>query len=85
METRLGQNSHCREPSTRDLPHYESYLSWNSSMSVIIFDYSILQRPMLIFFFSGRDDDYQTLNLTFASNVLKFGFIISLFPKPLKP
>ncbi|KAF8488648.1 cytochrome P450 [Russula emetica] len=32
-----------------------------------------------------RDHDYQTLNLSFASNVLKFGFIISLFPKPLKP
>ena len=37
METRLGQNPHFREPSTRDLPHHEPYLSWNSSMSVIIF------------------------------------------------
>ncbi|KAN0118582.1 Cytochrome P450, partial [Russula decolorans] len=33
----------------------------------------------------SRDEDYQTLNLTFAINVLKFGFIISLFPKSLKP
>ncbi|KAH9993110.1 cytochrome P450 [Russula vinacea] len=32
-----------------------------------------------------RDYDYQTLNLTFAVNVVKFGLIISLFPKPLKP
>ncbi|KAF8489259.1 hypothetical protein F5888DRAFT_1951995 [Russula emetica] len=31
-----------------------------------------------------RDYDYQTLNLTFAANAVKFGFIISLFPKPLK-
>jgi hypothetical protein len=34
--------------------------------------------------FPGRDYDYQTLNLTFAGNAVKFGFIISLFPKPLK-
>jgi cytochrome P450 len=32
-----------------------------------------------------RDYDYQTLNLTFAVNVVKFGLIISLFPEPLKP
>ncbi|KAF8463174.1 cytochrome P450 [Russula ochroleuca] len=32
-----------------------------------------------------RDYDYQTLNSTFAVNVVKFGMIISLFPKPLKP
>ncbi|KAF8467566.1 cytochrome P450 [Russula ochroleuca] len=32
-----------------------------------------------------RDYDYQTLNLTFAVNLLKFGMIISLFPKPLRP
>jgi len=25
------------------------------------------------------------LNLTFATNVVKFGMVISLFPKPLKP
>ncbi|KAF8467591.1 cytochrome P450 [Russula ochroleuca] len=31
-----------------------------------------------------RDHDYQTLNLTFAVNVMKYGMIISLFPKPLK-
>jgi cytochrome P450 len=31
-----------------------------------------------------QDYDYQTLNLTFAVNVVKFGLIISLFPKPLK-
>jgi hypothetical protein len=34
--------------------------------------------------FKGQDYDYQTLNLTFAVNVVKFGLIISLFPKPLK-
>ncbi|KAF8463187.1 cytochrome P450 [Russula ochroleuca] len=32
-----------------------------------------------------RDYDYQTLNSTFADNVVKFGMIISLFPKSLKP
>jgi hypothetical protein len=37
------------------------------------------------YFFSGRDYDYQTLNLTFAINVVKFGLIIGMFPKPLKP
>ena len=36
-------------------------------------------------FFPGRDYDYQTLNLTFAVNVIKFGLIISMFPRPLKP
>jgi hypothetical protein len=33
----------------------------------------------------GRDQDYVTLNLTFAVNVMKFATIIGLFPKPLKP
>ena len=32
-----------------------------------------------------RDYDYQTLNLTFAINVMKYGLIIGLFPEPLKP
>jgi len=32
-----------------------------------------------------RDYDYQTLNLTYAVNVVKFGLIIGMFPKPLKP
>ncbi|KAN0118636.1 hypothetical protein V8E52_005059 [Russula decolorans] len=31
------------------------------------------------------DYDYQTLNLTFAVNVVKFGLIIGMFPNPLKP
>ncbi|KAF8490824.1 cytochrome P450 [Russula emetica] len=31
-----------------------------------------------------RDQDYQTLNITCARNVVKFGVIISLFPKPFK-
>ena len=43
-----------------------------------------LQQPALIFL-PGRDHDYQTLNLTFAVNVVKFGLIIGMFPKPLKP
>ena len=33
----------------------------------------------------GRNQDYVTLNLNFAVNVLKFATIISMFPKPLKP
>ncbi|KAI0000304.1 cytochrome P450 [Russula vinacea] len=32
-----------------------------------------------------QDHDYQNLNLTFAVNVVKFGLIIGMFPKPLKP
>ncbi|KAF8491192.1 cytochrome P450 [Russula emetica] len=32
-----------------------------------------------------RDYDYQTLNLTYAVNIVKFGLIIGMFPKPLKP
>ena len=44
-----------------------------------------LQHPVLISFFPGRDYNYQTLNLTFAVNVIKFGLIISMFPRPLKP
>ena len=36
------------------------------------------------FFLPGRDHDYQTLNLTFATNVVKSALIIRLFPKPLK-
>jgi hypothetical protein len=33
----------------------------------------------------GRDHDYQTLNIAFATNVVKSGMIIRMFPKPLKP
>ncbi|KAI0277137.1 cytochrome P450 [Russula aff. rugulosa BPL654] len=32
-----------------------------------------------------RDYGYQNLNLTYAVNVIKFGLIIGLFPRPLKP
>ena len=32
-----------------------------------------------------RDYDYQTLTLTFAINVMKYGLIIGPFPEPLKP
>src|SRR5260370_39528294 len=32
----------------------------------------------------GRDQDYLTLNLNFAANVIKFATIIGMFPKPLK-
>jgi hypothetical protein len=42
------------------------------------------QQPVLIFI-PGWDYDYQTLNLTFAVNVVKFGLIIGMFPNPLKP
>jgi len=41
-------------------------------------------RSVLIFVL-GRNPDYHKLNLTFAINVVKYGTIISLFPKPLKP
>jgi len=34
---------------------------------------------------SGRNHDYQNLNLTYAKNVVKTGMIIGMFPKPLKP
>ena len=57
-------------------------------MFVVLFPaLRFVQRPFLIFhfLFSGRDHDYQTLNINFAANVVKFGMIISLFPKPLKP
>ena len=37
----------------------------------------------MLIFFPGRNYDHQTLNLTFAVNVVKFGLIIGMFPKPL--
>ena len=43
-----------------------------------------LQQPVMIFF-SGRDYDYQALNLTFTVNVVKFALILRMFPKPFKP
>lgn len=33
----------------------------------------------------GRNQDYLTLNLTFAINVMKLATIISIFPNTLKP
>ncbi|KAH9975536.1 cytochrome P450 [Lactifluus volemus] len=32
-----------------------------------------------------RNRDYQDLNLSFAINVVKFGMVLSMFPKPLRP
>jgi hypothetical protein len=52
-------------------------------MSVIIF--SLISSNGLSNFPLGRDHDYQVLNTTFAVNVVKFGTIIGLFPKFLKP
>ena len=38
----------------------------------------------MLIFFPGRNPDYQHLNLTFATNVMKFATIIRFFPRPLK-
>jgi hypothetical protein len=40
---------------------------------------------LFIFFFSGRDRDYQDLNVSFAVHVSKLAKTIGWFPKPLKP
>ncbi|KAH9975528.1 cytochrome P450 [Lactifluus volemus] len=32
-----------------------------------------------------RNRDYQALNLTYAINIVKFGAILNMFPKPLRP
>ena len=32
----------------------------------------------------GRNHDYQTLNLMFTVNLMRFGRLLRLFPKPLK-
>ena len=77
----MDQGSHFRDPSTSNLPCHESYFCWSSFM--FVFHFLVLRACVDIF--SGRDYDYQTLNLTFAVNVVKFGLIISMFPRPLKP
>jgi hypothetical protein len=38
--SRVGKSPHYRDPSTRNLPHLESYLCRSSSMFVIIFRFS---------------------------------------------
>src|SRR5579863_7191198 len=45
--------------------------------------FSVVQYEQMLFL--GRNRDYQDLNLTFAVNVVKYGTVISFFPKPLKP
>ena len=54
---------------------------------MFVFHFLILRSLQLrvLTLFPGRDYDYQTLNLTFAVNVVKFGLIIGMFPRPLKP
>ena len=51
-------------------------------MSVIVSQASYFDHP---YSFLGRNHDYQSLNLSFAVNVVIFSTIISWFPKPLKP
>ena len=85
---RVDNGQYSRNNATRNLPRLESYLCRSSSMSVIIFQFyrtsTIPSAACAEFFFPGRDRDYQTLNINFAANVVKFGMIISFFPKPLK-
>ena len=50
-----------------------------------LFDLSIQSISYINQCFIGRDRGYQTLNLNFAVNVIKFATIIGMFPKPLKP
>jgi hypothetical protein len=53
-------------------------------MSAIIFRFFYSFGHLYSYFFSGRDHDYQNLNLAFAVHVIKYAGIIGLFPKPLK-
>ena len=80
----MGQGSDSREPSTCNLSCHESYLCWSSSM--FVFHFLVLRSLQLrvLTLFPGRDYDYQTLNLTFAVNVVRFGLIFGMFPRPMK-
>ena len=77
---RVGKGPPHGISSTRDLSFFKSHFCRCSSMSVIIFWFRTYAD-----FYSGRDHDYQTLNLTVAVNVMKFGSILSMFPRPFKP
>ena len=78
---RVGQGSNHGDPSASDLQSHESYFRWDSSMFVVTLMFSDLFNDTL----SGRNRDYQDLNLTFALNIMKYSTIISMFPRPLKP
>jgi hypothetical protein len=80
-EHRVGQGSNPRDPSTSDLQCHESCFRRDSSMSVIILHLFDSFNDAL----SGRNRDYQRLNMMFAINVMKNSTIISFFPKLLKP
>ena len=80
----MDQGPHSRDHSTRGLPRHESCFCWCPFMSVII-STSTIHLVTCADFFSGRDYDYQTMNLTYTTNVVKSAIIIGFFPKPLKP
>ena len=80
----MGEGAYHGDASTSDLQCHKSCFCRCSSLSVIVVIALWLVRSVLTLFL-GRNRDYQHLNLTFAVNVIKYGTIINMFPKPLKP
>ncbi len=83
-ECRMGEGAYHGDASTSSLQCYQSCFCRGSSLSVIVVTALWFVRSVLTLFL-GRNRDYQSLNLTFAINVIKYGIIINMFPKPLKP
>jgi hypothetical protein len=84
VERRMGQSSDYKNDSACDLCDLESCVCWDSAVcvkSLQSFHSTNTVNRCLI----GRDQEYQTLNLTYAVNIIKIAMIISIFPKPLKP
>jgi len=80
----VGEGAYHGDASTSDLQCHKSCFCRCSSLSVIVVIALWFVRSVLTLFL-GRNRDYQHLNLTFAVNVIKYGTIINMFPKPLKP
>src|SRR6266702_8512047 len=82
MERRLGQSPRRRNDATCDLRDHESCVCRVSAVCVkTLRSFRSVVNQCLI----GRDEDYLTLNMNLAANVIKLAAIIGLFPKPLRP
>jgi len=78
----MGQDTYSTNCSTSNLSRLQSVIRGHSLMCAAIL-WSLVSDICRCL--EGQNRDYQKIALNYAVNVMKLAYILSMFPKPLKP